>query len=135
MFRSIQGIGGVFIYANDAPAMRNWYSKVFGLVPDDPESEIFYVEYRYLNHKDPEVKESFSWAIIPAKEKLDTSSQRYFINYRVRNMDEFIRHLNEIGIECSEVKDFPEGRFTSITDPENNRLEIWEPSGKFMTWE
>jgi hypothetical protein len=53
------------------------------------------------------MKESFSRAIIPAKEKLEIGSQRYFINQRVSSADGFTKHLDEIGIEYMEVKYYP----------------------------
>ena len=135
MFRSIQEIGEVFIFANDAPAMRSRYSTVFGLVADDPDSETINIVHRYLNQKDTKIKESFSRAIIPAKEKLEIGSQRCFISFRVSNMNKFTKHLDEIGIEYMEVTSCPEDRFTSVNGPGNNRLGIREPSEKFLTRE
>jgi predicted enzyme related to lactoylglutathione lyase len=50
------------------------------------------------------------------------------INYRVENLDEVLASLRAGGcpvddrIESSEF-----GRFGWVSDPEGNRLELWEP--------
>jgi predicted enzyme related to lactoylglutathione lyase len=66
------------------------------------------------------------WSIFPA----DTT---YFdgplmVNYRVRDLDAMLAQLRAAGVEVSEqVQDSEFGRFGWATDPDGNRLELWEP--------
>ncbi len=129
----VSGLGGAFIYANDPEGLGKWYAEVLGLVPDNPSEPIYYIEYKFLERDSPQTKASVSWAILKAKEKFERTHPAFIINYRVKSMDEFIKHLDSLGIEYKEVQEYPEGKFTLIKDPENNSLEIWEPSEKFMS--
>jgi predicted enzyme related to lactoylglutathione lyase len=50
------------------------------------------------------------------------------INYRVDDLDGLLAQLREEGVDVddkTEEADF--GKFGWITDPEGNRIELWEP--------
>ena len=49
------------------------------------------------------------------------------LNYRVTNLDRMLAQLRDAGIVIEKVEDYDYGRFAWITDPEGNRLELWEP--------
>ncbi len=41
-----------------------------------------------------------------------------------------VRQLRESGIEVDVMSEtFPNGRFAHLTDPEGNKIELWEPAG------
>lgn len=52
------------------------------------------------------------------------------INYRVADLDGLLAQLRKEGVVVDErVDSYDYGRFAWITDPEGNRIELWEPSG------
>jgi predicted enzyme related to lactoylglutathione lyase len=52
------------------------------------------------------------------------------INYRVANLDKMLAQLRQGGVTVEKVEDHSYGRFAWITDPEGNRVELWEPTSK-----
>ncbi len=52
------------------------------------------------------------------------------INYRVANLDRMLGQLRRNGVAVEKVEDYYYGRFAWITDPEGNRIELWEPRNK-----
>jgi predicted enzyme related to lactoylglutathione lyase len=49
------------------------------------------------------------------------------INYRVSNLDRMLAQLQQKGVAVEKVEDYDYGKFAWITDPEGNRIELWEP--------
>lgn len=46
---------------------------------------------------------------------------------RVENLDELLKALREEGVAVDpKVEDYDYGKFGWITDPEGNRIELWE---------
>jgi predicted enzyme related to lactoylglutathione lyase len=52
------------------------------------------------------------------------------INYRVANLDRMLALLRRAGVTVEKVQVEDYGRFAWITDPEGNRIELWEPKAK-----
>jgi predicted enzyme related to lactoylglutathione lyase len=52
------------------------------------------------------------------------------VNYVVRNLDPMLEQLRKNGVKVEKVEDHDYGRFASVTDPEGNRVELWEPLGQ-----
>lgn len=57
-------------------------------------------------------------------------TQGSMINFRVRDLDAMLTQLREKGADVSDdVQDMDGvGRFGWVTDPEGNRVELWQPS-------
>jgi predicted enzyme related to lactoylglutathione lyase len=54
------------------------------------------------------------------------------INYRVDNLDELLDQLKQNGVEIiSGPQSEENGKFAWIMDPDNNKVELWEP----MMWD
>ena len=50
------------------------------------------------------------------------------INYRVDDLDALLAELEAAGVEIDPKRDDASyGKFAWITDPEGNRLELWQP--------
>ncbi len=50
------------------------------------------------------------------------------LNYRVEDLDGLLTALREEGVTVLDKREEHEfGRFAWITDPEGNRIELWEP--------
>jgi predicted enzyme related to lactoylglutathione lyase len=51
------------------------------------------------------------------------------VNFRVRDLDAILAQLRAHGAEVDErVEDSEYGRFGWVTDPEGNRIELWQPA-------
>jgi len=50
------------------------------------------------------------------------------VNFRVQDLEGILRQLKAEGVTVDEkVEDLEYGKFGWITDPEGNRIELWEP--------
>lgn len=52
------------------------------------------------------------------------------LNFRVRDLDRLIIHLQGLGIEIVTKAEWDSGigRFARIHDPEGNPIELWQPA-------
>ena len=64
------------------------------------------------------------WSIFPADTDYFRSSA--MINYRVANLDRMLEQLRGSGVTVEKTEDYDYGRFAWITDPEGNRIELWQ---------
>ena len=50
------------------------------------------------------------------------------INFRVENIEELVEELKKNGVTVLDtIETYPYGKFVHILDPENNKIELWEP--------
>jgi predicted enzyme related to lactoylglutathione lyase len=71
------------------------------------------------------------WSIFPDDtDYFGPSRSPFMINYRVANLDRMLEQLRSGGVAVEKVEDYDYGRFAWITDPEGNRVELWEPKNK-----
>ena len=117
----VTGIGGVFFKTRDPEAMADWYRRNLGIASNDGNA-IF--EWR-----DPQGGEGQTvWALFPANtDHLGPPSTSFMINYRVADMTGLLEELRKAGVNIEKTEDHEYGRFAWITDPEGNRIELWEP--------
>ncbi len=53
------------------------------------------------------------------------------VNFRVENLEELLEELDAKGITIvGGIKKFKQGKFAWILDPEDNKIELWEPSNE-----
>ena len=52
------------------------------------------------------------------------------INYRVANLERMLDQLRRDNVPVEKVEDIDYGRFAWITNPEGNRIELYEPKEK-----
>jgi predicted enzyme related to lactoylglutathione lyase len=125
---SVDGIGGVFIYANDAKTLSNWYAHHFGLRLETYEdAKVYGTEFKYRRLSDSSKVDSTVFSISQAKAPLPAERRECVINYRVRDLQAFLEQLKADGIEIEKTEDFDYGRFAWIKDPEGNRIELYQP--------
>lgn len=54
------------------------------------------------------------------------------VNYRVRDLDRMLAQLRALGVKAEpKVAEEFNGRFAWVVDPEGNKIELWEPKGRF----
>jgi predicted enzyme related to lactoylglutathione lyase len=123
----VTGIGGVFFKANDPEALRAWYRDRLGL-----ETRIggaTYQIFQWRDHDDPARAGSTIWSLFPEKTTYFAPSRKPFIiDYRVSSLDGMLAQLRRHGVAVeAKIADEFNGRFAWLTDPEGNRIELWEP--------
>ncbi len=117
---SITGFGGMFLRANEPKALYEWYAQHLGLLKSEGGSYSFPVPTQH-----PEVVFSFF--------KQDNAyfppAQKAMINLQVDDLDGLLDRLIAQGVTVDPKReDYGEfGRFGWITDPEGNRIELWQP--------
>ncbi len=123
--KRVTGLGGIFFKAKDPAVLYDWYRKHLGVESNADGSGI---TWRDADH--PEIPGCNVFAIFPADTKYFAPSQSGFmINFRVENLDELLKSLREEGVEVDpKVEAYDFGKFGWITDPEGNRIELWEPA-------
>ena len=121
----ITGLGGIFFKAKDPKAMVEWYGRHLGM---DIENSM--VLFSWRGGKEGKVEGHTVWSIFPGDTKyFGEDGASFMINYRVKDLDGTLASLRREGVAVNrKVEDTPYGRFGWITDPEGNRIELWEPS-------
>lgn len=124
--KRVTGLGGLFFKAKDPSAMYAWYEKHLG-VKNEPHGGGAMFHWRDAD--DPEKAGVTVWSIFPSSTKyLGAEQQTFMTNFRVENLAELLKALREEGVTIDPKVDESEyGKFAWITDPEGNRIELWEP--------
>src|SRR3990170_575252 len=125
---TVDVIGGVFLYANDAKALSSWYSHHFGIRLETYEdNKVFGTEFKYRRLGDSSRVDSTVFSISNSKTPLPPERRECVINYRVRDLSGFLEQLRADGVVIEKTEDFDYGRFAWIKDPEGNRIELYQP--------
>lgn len=121
--KRVIGLGGIFFKAHDPKALYEWYRKHLG-IESSPEAGAM-----WSSADEPEVPVTNILAIFPDTTKyLGTGPSPFMINFRVENLTELVKALREEGVQVDDkVEEHEYGKFGWITDPEGNRVELWEP--------
>lgn len=121
----VTGLGGVFFKARDPQVLGAWYREHLGLPVEDGG----YAVLQWRDHDDPARLGSTVWAVFDeGTDYLGAEKQRAMLNYRVADLDALLATLRREGVAVDEqVMEDENGRFGWITDPEGNRIELWQP--------
>jgi glyoxylase I family protein len=118
----VTGIGGLFIKAKDPAALADWYETHLGVtkVGQSYDDEPWKTEAGHT-----------VFAPFPTEtEMFGPPEQTWMINFRVRDLDAMAKQLSDAGIEVAvDPTEYPNGRFASLKDPEDNPIQLWEPGG------
>lgn len=124
--KRVIGIGGFFFKAKEPKVLANWYKKHLG-VPID-ESFGGYA-FRWDESKKRPQQGYTIWS--PFKEDTEyikPSNKDFMFNFIVDDLEALMETLQSEGIEqVDEIVDSEFGKFTWILDPEDNKVELWEP--------
>ncbi len=112
------GIGGHFLRAADPVALAAWYRDCLGL--DADQNGLWHPE------SGPTVFATFE----ADTDYFGSRAQQTMLNFRVRDLDAMLAQLRAKGADVAESTQEMEGvgRFGWVTDPEGNRVELWQPS-------
>jgi predicted enzyme related to lactoylglutathione lyase len=128
----VDAIGGVFLKANDPAALAEWYTRHFGLTFQSSDGECgagknYWLEFVYHDDPNRAKRATIVFAIQSAKSVLPAERHAVEINYRVADIERFLAQLTAAGIAVEKREDYDYGRFAWIRDPENNRIELYQP--------
>ncbi|MFE5190650.1 VOC family protein [Streptomyces sp. NPDC056628] len=114
----VLGIGGYFVRAGDPAALSAWYRDCLGL--DADENGVWR----------PEAGPTVFAAFDSGTDYFGSRSQGIMLNFRVRDLDAMLDQLRATGADVAEeTQDMAGvGRFGWVTDPEGNRIELWQPA-------
>lgn len=117
----VTGIGGIFFKARDPESLRSWYARHFEIDVQPWGGAAFAWK------DDPQADGGVSvWSIFP--ESSDYCPKPFMINFRVADLDAVLAALRAEGCQVDEKTDRSEfGAFGWVTDPEGNRVELWQP--------
>jgi predicted enzyme related to lactoylglutathione lyase len=114
----VVGVGGYFVRASDPEALGAWYRECLGLDADE------HGAWR------TEGGVTVFAAFAQDTDYFGSPTQQTMLNFRVRDLDAMLAQLRDKGAAVSDdVQDYDGvGRFGWVTDPEGNRVELWQPA-------
>jgi predicted enzyme related to lactoylglutathione lyase len=124
----VTGIGGIFLRSRDPQALAGWYAQHLGITLNEYGGASF-----DWTDEVPESTGTTAWSIFPDDTEYfgpgtPAGPQPYMVNYRVDDLDALLTQLTDAGVSIDPQRDdSPYGRFAWITDPEGNRVELWQP--------
>ena len=112
----VLGIGGYFIRATDPAALGAWYRECLGL---DADANGVWEQQPGLTVFAPFEADT---------DYFGARSQQTMLNFRVRDLDAMLAQLRDQGADVAAETQEMEGvgRFGWVTDPEGNRIELWQ---------
>jgi catechol 2,3-dioxygenase-like lactoylglutathione lyase family enzyme len=114
----VTGIGGIFFKARDTARLAGWYRDHLGICVEDG-----HAEFAWREHQRPEEVGRTVWSLFPADtDYFGPTRPAFMINYRVANLEKMVDQLRRGGVTVE--------KFAWITDPEGNRIELWEQISK-----
>ena len=114
----VLGIGGHFLRAADPVALNTWYRECLGLDADE--------HGQWTQDPGPTVFATFE----SDTDYFGPRTQQVMLNFRVRDLDAMLAQLRDHGADVADGVEEMDGvgRFGWVTDPEGNRIELWQPA-------
>jgi predicted enzyme related to lactoylglutathione lyase len=114
----VLGIGGYFLRATDPAALGAWYRECLGLETDEHGA--------WRQQDGVTVFATFE----SETGYFGSRAQQTMLNFRVRDLDAMLAQLRANGADVAEDTQAMDGvgRFGWVTDPEGNRIELWQPA-------
>jgi len=114
---SITGFGGAFIRANDPQALYAWYEQHLGLTRSNG-SFVFSASAQ---------RAQVVFAFFGQDDDYFPPTQRAMINLQVDDLNAVLDRLSDEGVAVDPNReDYDFGKFGWFSDPEGNRVELWQ---------
>lgn len=114
----VDGVGGVFLYAEDPAGLAKWYKENLE-ISFETDGKHYFVIF-------PQPENKFTvFSIFPAKEK--KSGHQFILNLRLNDLDATLKKLKDNGIKIDKQEDYDYGRFAWFSDGDGNEVEVWQP--------
>lgn len=126
----VTGIGGIFFKSKDPEKIKQWYNSNLGLVTNEYGSL-----FEFRKSDPPSEKGYTQWSPFKDDTKYFLPSEKDFmINFRVENLELLVEELKSNGVSILDsIETYEYGKFIHILDPENNKIELWEPVDSVFT--
>lgn len=124
MTERVTGIGGIFFKAKDPVALSQWYKKHLG-IPAENWGAMF--DLKKVAEKMPGAYQLWS----PFKEDtkyIEPSVKPFMFNFMVADLASLLDVLKEEGVNVLGMEESEFGKFAWIMDPEQNKIELWQPN-------
>ncbi len=122
--KRVTGIGGIFFSARDPIALRAWYRKHLGIDVQDWGGTGF----SWSDDHGKPTGGTTIWSIGGGDgDHFAPSTATFMINYRVADLHALVAVLEDEGVAVLKVEDSEYGIFAWIMDPEDNKVELWQP--------
>ena len=120
----VQGIGGFFFKAQDKATLLDWYRDNLGIAVEDWGGAAF--NWRDMN---PRGDAATHWSVFSADTTyFNPGTASFMVNFRVDDLAAMLAQLRANGCKVEDKVDESEyGKFGWVTDPEGNKVELWEP--------
>jgi len=122
----VVGIGGVFFKAKDPDALKEWYRRHLGI-----DAGQWGATFQWDTPQGGAEPGATVWSVFNATSTYYPGP--FMINYRVLDLVSLLATLRDEGCNVDDKSEDTEfGKFGWVTDPEGNRIELWEPpKGRF----
>lgn len=122
--KRVVGIGGIFLRSKEPKRLAKWYREHLGMAIDNQ-----VVTYEWLSPRADHRLGATVWAALPNDDRdWGRGHPTAMVNYRVENLDQVLAELKEEGVDVDgQTEESEYGRFGWVTDPDGNRVELWEP--------
>jgi predicted enzyme related to lactoylglutathione lyase len=116
---SITGIGGIFLRANDPKALYQWYEEHLGLMKGEG-------AFAFPASKQ---RAQIVFSFFKKDNEYFPRAQNAMLNLLVDDLDGLLDRLTREGVTVDPKREsYDFGKFGWISDPEGNRVELWEPA-------
>ncbi|WP_028531036.1 VOC family protein [Paenibacillus sp. HW567] len=113
----IKGFGGIFWRTKKLEAIKKWYSEVLEIEIDNWNGTVI----------QPQAGNETILSFFAEDDNYFPAEQQVMLNFEVFNLEETIKHLEQIGVPLAKNKEITEyGKFIWIEDPEGRLVELWE---------
>ena len=120
----VTGVGGIFLKAKDPKALAAWYGEHLGM-----KIEAWGGSVMMWSDEVPAGTGMTTWSLFPeASDHFGGGPQTAMVNYRVDDLEGLLTMLAAAGTPIDPKRESAAyGHFAWVTDPEGNRLELWQP--------
>ena len=114
----VTGLGGAFVRADDPAALYAWYEKYLGIE----------AAQGCFSFPAETQRASIAVAFFPRDSDYFPTTQPAMLNFQVDDLDGVLDGLAAAGVQVDPKREQHEyGKFGWFTDPEGNRVELWQP--------
>ena len=123
--KKVTGIGGIFFKCQDPKKIKEWYQAHLGLNTGQ-----YGAVFEWYQGADSTKKGFTTWGPFKATTKyFEPSKKDFMINYRVHDLRALVDELRKNGVTVVDtIETYDYGKFVHILDPEDNKVELWEPN-------
>jgi len=129
--KRVVGLGGIFFKARDPKTLCAWYRTHLGINIEPWGGTSFGIDDQQRSNPNA----ATVWSIFKDDSTyFEPSQSSFMINYRVEDVHAVLALLRAEGCNVVDKVDESEyGKFGWVIDPENNKIELWEPPAPATT--